>query len=172
MKAALAEVNGQPAGFIAYTHRSITFHRSAIGKHLGYVTYLTILSIISNPLLIPRIFRAARVMFSRRQEQNLGQDPLAEILAIGVLPEFSNPGFIRHTGLRISAELVNHAASYFRRIGLNEMRMIIDADNRAALLFYHSLGARLEPYEQAGKPMVQAWLDLTSYLSGDINNGD
>jgi len=160
MKAAYFEVDGQPAGFIAFTDHSITFHRAAIKNHYGYVAYLVLISILRDPRVMLRLWRAMRLMFSRRSEKILGEDPLAEIVAIGVLPEYRNPVFMRRTGLRISEELVDHAASYFRSVGLKKIRLVIDADNHAALMFYRSLGAQVELYEQAGNPAVHVWLDL------------
>jgi ribosomal protein S18 acetylase RimI-like enzyme len=160
MKAAISEVDGKPAGFIAYTDKSITFHRFAIRKHLVYVIYLVILSIIRYPWVIFRLPKAIYLMLSRREEKNLGEDPQAEVLAIGVLQEYRNPIFIRRTGLRISKELLDRAASYFKSIGIKKMRLIVDADNTPALIFYHSLGSRFEPYELAGAPSILIWFEV------------
>jgi ribosomal protein S18 acetylase RimI-like enzyme len=160
MRAALYEVGRHPAGFVVYTDRSITFHRSAISRHFGYVTYLTALSLLRNPRVIFWLMRAIRLMVSRRKEHKESRDPLAEILAIGVKPEYRNAGFVRRTGLQISRELVAHAVLYFRRIGLSRMRMIVDADNKPALLFYHGLGGRLEPCKQGGVSAYCVWLDI------------
>jgi ribosomal protein S18 acetylase RimI-like enzyme len=160
MKAAIYEVGGQPAGFIAYTDKSITFHRRAIKKHVFRVIYLMALSIIREPRVILRLPKAIHLMFSRREELDLAEDPLAEVLAIGVLAEYSKPGFILKRGFRISEELFEHAVVYFREAGLDRMRMVVEKDNKPALLFYHSLGARFEQYEHAGDPMVHVWFDL------------
>ena len=160
LKAAIYEVDEKPAGFVVFTDRSISFHRAAIRRHWGYVAYLVIISMLRDPRVALRLWGAIRLMFSRRSEKNLGEDPLAEIVAIGVLPEYRNPVFIRQSGLRISEELVNHAASYFRSVGLKKIRLVVDADNHAALMFYRSLGAQVEPFEQAGNPAVHVWLDL------------
>jgi len=164
MRAAICEVDGYPVGFIAYTTRSITFHRTAISGHLGHVAFLATLSVIRDPHVALRLPKAVRLMFSRRSEKALAKDPLAEVLAIGVLPEYRKPTFIRRTGLRISRELVAHAGSYFRNTGLKRMRMIIDVDNKPTILFYHGLGGRFEPYEQAGQPSVHVWLDVNRLL--------
>lgn len=160
MRAALYEINDKPAGFIAYTAYSITFHRMAIKKHLPYVTYIMFISILCDPRIIFRIIKAIRLMFSRRSEKNLGSDPSAEILAIGVFPEFRSLHFIINTGLRLSHELFRQAVSYFRNLGLGKMRAVVDSFNKPALLFYHSLGGRFEPYERAGDPMVHVWFNL------------
>lgn len=160
MKAALYEVEGQPAGFIAYTDKSITFHRFAIRNHLGYVIYLLILSIIRYPWVVARLQKVIYLMLSRRAEKELRKDLQAEVLAIGVLQEYRSPVFIRKTGLRISEQLIDHVASYFRSVGFKKMRLIVDADNRPALICYHNLGGRFEPYELAGVPSVLVWFEI------------
>jgi len=99
-------------------------------------------------------------MFSRRKEIYLGEDPLAEVIAIGVLPLYRTSKFVRQTGLKISKDLIEYAASYFRGAGFNRMRMIVDAWNKEALFFYHTLGAHFEPYEQAGEKMIYVWMNL------------
>ncbi len=160
MRAALFEVDGRPAGFVAYTSRSITFHREAIRRRWAYVACLIALSVVRDPRLVARLLKAARLMFSRRAELNLGRDPLGEVLAIGVLPEYRTPEFVHRTGLRIGEELIAHAMSYFRSVGVDRVRMVVEAHNTPALFFYHRLGGRFEPYEHAGEPMVHVWFDL------------
>jgi len=160
MRAALFEVDGRSAGFVAYTSRSITFHREAVRRHWVYVVWLIALSVVRGPRLVARVLKAVRLMFSRRAELDLGRDPLGEVLAIGVLPEYLTPQFVRRTASRIGDELVAHAAAYLRRAGVDRMRMVVEAHNKPALLFYHRLGGRFEPYEHAGEPMVHVWFDL------------
>src|SRR5947208_6975524 len=160
MRAALFEVDGRPAGFVALTRRSITFHREAIRRHWAYVAWLIALSVVRDPRLVARLLKAARLMFSRRAELNLGRDPLGEVLAIGVLPEYRTPEFVHRTAVRIGDELITHVVSYLRRLGVDRMRMVVEAHNTPALLFYHHLGGRFEPYEHAGEPMVHVWFDL------------
>jgi len=160
MRAALFEVDGRPAGFAAYTSRSITFHREAVRRHWAYVAWLIALSVVRDPRLVARVLKAVRLMFSRRAELDLGRDPLGEVLAIGVLPEYLTPQFVRRTASRIGDELVAHAAACLRRAGVDRMRMVVEADNKPALLFYHRLGGRFEAYEHAGEPMVHVWFDL------------
>jgi ribosomal protein S18 acetylase RimI-like enzyme len=160
MRAALFDVDGQPAGFVAYTSQSIMFHREAIRRHWVYVAGLVAVSIARDPRLVGRVLKAVRLMFSRRAELDLGRDPLGEVLAIGVLPEYRAPGFVRRTGRRIGEELIAHVVSHLRRAGVTRMRMVVEADNKPALLFYHRLGGRFEPYEHAGEPMVHVWFDF------------
>jgi ribosomal protein S18 acetylase RimI-like enzyme len=171
MRAALFEVDGRPAGFVAYTDRSIAFHRDAIRRHAVYVAWLVALSVLRDPRLFSALWRAVRLMFARRAEGHLGQDPLGEVLAIGVLHEYRTPEFVHRTALRIGDELIGYVAAHFRRLGLDRMRAVVDAPNKAALLFYHHLGGRFEPYERAGEPMVQVWLDLASATAPEAAPG-
>lgn len=166
MRAALCEVDGRPAGLIAYTDRSITFHRAALRRHWLRVVWLVVLSVLREPRVLWRLVKAARLMASRRGEVRLGEDPMAEVLALGVLPAFRSPDFTRRTNLRVADVLLAHAANYFRRRGLEQIRMIVDADNRAVQLLYHRFGARFETYEQAGVPSLLVWLDLNALPSG------
>ncbi|MFQ6023083.1 MAG: GNAT family N-acetyltransferase [Acidiferrobacterales bacterium] len=160
LKVALYEVEGQAAGFMAYTSRSISFHRAGLKQHWPYVAWIVLLSILQDLRRLRRLLRAVRVLLSRRGEQRTGTDPLGEIVAIAVRRDYANPTFVRETGLRVGAELVAHARSELKHDGVSKIRMLVDADNKAALFFYHNLGAYLAPYQQAGEPMVQVWFDL------------
>ena len=160
IRAALLEIDGIPAGFIAYTDRSITFHRKAVKERYWLIVYLTLLSVIRKPQVILRLPRAMRLMLRRRCEIRIQEDPLAEIVAIGVRRKYTQPSFVRSSGIRVPQELIRHASSYFRQVGLDKVRMLVDEDNRAAKLFYHSLGAHIDKYHLADEPTVQVWLDL------------
>lgn len=160
LKVALYEVDGQPAGFVAYTHHSISFHRSSLRRHWRRVAVVLALAVLREPWRVPRLLRVARVIVSRRGEVRLGADPLGEVVAIAVRREYLAPAFVRRTGIRIPEELIAHAMAYLRRAGVREMRMLVDAFNKAALLMYHRLGARMEPYRQGGEPMVHVWFAL------------
>jgi len=164
MRAALCEVDGRPAGFVAYTDRSITFHRSALRKHWLRAGVLVAASVLRNPRLLRPLLRVLRVMISRREEVSLAEDPLGELIAIGVLPHYCSPAFVRRSNRRIAEELVLYCAARLRRAGVEKMRMIVDDDNKAPLLLYHQLGARFESYEQAGKPQIHVWFDLNRQL--------
>jgi SAM-dependent methyltransferase/ribosomal protein S18 acetylase RimI-like enzyme len=160
LKAALYEIDGKPVGFISYTPRSITFHRTSLKKHWLYALWILGISILQKPIRFLRLMQVMQVILSRRAEQEVERDPLGEVVSIGVLPECLTPAFIRETGLRISQALVFHAIAYFQRAGVKEMRMIVDADNKPALLFYHSLNATFTPAKQGEKSVVNVWFDL------------
>lgn len=160
MQAVLCEVAGEPAGFVVYTSRAHTFHRTAIRRHLLQVAWLGLRSALTDTRPLARLAEAAKTMFARRSEPPAEKDPSAEVLAIAVKPRFSSPEFVRQSGVRLSELLVRYCGAAFRREGLTRMRMIVDADNRAALFFYSALGARLEAYADAARPSMVVWFDL------------
>lgn len=160
LKVALYEVDGQPAGFVAYTHHSITFHRSSLRRRWRRVLVVLALTMLRNPWRIPQLIRVLKVVASRRREVRLGTDPLGEVVVIAARREYLAPEFIGRTRIRIPDELIAHAMTYLRRAGVQQMRMLVDTFNKAALLMYHRLGARMEPYRQGGKPMVHVWFSL------------
>jgi ribosomal protein S18 acetylase RimI-like enzyme len=112
-----------------------------------------------------KVLRAVRVLLSRRQEEQQAPDANGEVVCVAVRPAYLQPKFARTTGLRASEELVCYAGRELARERVAGMRMLVDADNKPVLFLYHRLGARFEPYEQAGEPMVQVWFDLTASVS-------
>ncbi len=162
MRAVLCEVQQEPAGFVVYTSRAHTFHRTAMRNHLLQVMWLGLLSAMDDDRPVARLMEAGQAMLARRSEPPTEKDPSAEVLAIAVKPQFSNPAFVRTSGARLSELLVRHCAVAFRGEGLKRMRMIVDADNRAALLFYSALGAQLEPYTGAARPSMVVWFDIAA----------
>ena len=159
MRAALYDVDDKQAGFIVYTPYSQTFFRKALKKHWLNLSVLMAASIAFRPHMLFRIVKVLRTI-SHRSKDSTYESPCAEILAIGVYPEYLSPGFIHRTGLRIGQELFEHAVSYFKRFGSKTMRLAVDEFNKPALFFYHSLGGRFEPIKRAGDAMIQIWFDL------------
>ena len=160
VKAVLCLVDGRPAGFIVFTANSITFHRKAVKDRWLFVAKEIFVSVMHNPRILLKLPKALHLMYSRRQEEKFEEDPSAEILAIGVIPEYRNFRFIHRTGIKIAEDLLKQAASYFKSLGLNRMRAVVDDFNKPALLFYHSLGGDYKLCQRAGDSMFQFWIDL------------
>lgn len=160
LKLALYEVDGEAAGFVAYTSQSISFHRHALKDHWIYAGWLTFIALLERPQRIKALIRAIKVVLSRRSEIKSGSDPMGEVVCIAVSPKFLAGKFVRKTGITVSEDLVRYSATKLQKSGVAEMRMLVDADNKAPLFLYHKLGASFEDYQQAGEPMVQVWFDL------------
>jgi ribosomal protein S18 acetylase RimI-like enzyme len=157
---ALYEVNGDPAGFIAYTDRGISFHREGLSKHWLYAGLSLAQSLIMDPRRIVSLLRALRVVASRRAESEEHSDPLGEIVCIAVKREYLRREFHPREGVPISRALIEYAGDRLRECGVDRMRALVDAPNKSALMLYHTLGASFQEYDQAGEPMVEVWLEL------------
>jgi hypothetical protein len=160
LKVVLATVDGQPAGFVAYTPYSIGFHRGGLAKHWFQAGMVLAWSLLSRPARIPKLLRALKVLWSRRGETVLGSDPLGEVVCIAVRKPYLAATFIRKSGVRLSEFLIRHAQEKLATAGATKMRMIVDADQKPVLMLYHLMGAHFEPYEQAGEPRVHVWFDV------------
>ena len=160
LRCALCEVDGRPAGFIAYTDRSITFHREGLRSHWLAAGFSVMLALLQDPRRVIALIRASRVVASRRSESAEHSDPLGEVVCMAVRRDYLQADFVKRTGARISERLMDYAGEQLRGRGVSRMRALVDADNRSALMLYHSLGATFESYEQAGEPMVEVWFEL------------
>lgn len=162
LRVVLYEVDGQPAGFAAYTQQAFGFHRSALHRRLPRIAWVLMRSFLQEPARFLRFLRALRVLGSRRAEVSRAQEPAGEVVCVAVRPQYLRAGFVRASGLRLSEELIRHCARQLRAAHMPQMRMLVDADNRPVLMLYHLLGARFTPYVQAGEPKVEVWFDLSS----------
>jgi ribosomal protein S18 acetylase RimI-like enzyme len=160
MQAAVFEVNGAPAGLAAFTTDSKALHAAATSRYAGLVMRETLVSLLLAPRIVLGLPGAARLLLERGQERIEGGAPVAEMLALGVLPEFRNPEFVRSTGLRIGDLLLNHALGRFRQAGFREARGVVLAENRPALMFFRMRAARMAPYPNAAKPSYEVWFDV------------
>jgi ribosomal protein S18 acetylase RimI-like enzyme len=159
LRVVLATIDGQPAGFVAYTPYSIGFHRGVLSKYWFKAGLVLATSLIERPSRVLKVARAIRVLLSRRGETVLGSDPLGEVVCVAVRKQYLAPKFVRATGVRLSELLIRHAQQKLAEAGATRMRMIVDADNKPVLMLYHLMGAHFEPYEQAGEPRVHVWFD-------------
>ena len=168
LRVLLARVGGTPAGFVAITPYSLSFHRSGLRKHAALAAWETLRSIVSQPSRLPKLLRALRVLGSRRHEIEREEEELGEVVCIAVRPQFLSNRFQRESGLRLSQLLVKRSAEYLRRAGVEDMRMLVDADNRPVLMLYHLMGAHFKGYALGGEPMTEVWFDLRSgHLAAD-----
>jgi hypothetical protein len=159
LRVVLAELDGQPAGFIAFTAASIGFHRSGLQRHWFQAGWVLFTSLLAEPRRVAKLGRALRVLWSRRKETVLGRDPMGEVVCVAVRKQYLAPAFVRQVGVRLSEFLIRYAQRELAAADVKHMRMIVDADNKPVLMLYHFMGARFEPYEQAGEPRVHVWFD-------------
>lgn len=152
LEIAIAEVDGRAAGFVAYTTKPHDFHTKLLHKSFFKAAWALSLSLLTQPRRVRYLPRAFQVIFSRSTLPDAIAEASTEVVCFGVRPEYLTPAFVRQTGLRIGVLLLEHAFAYFRQHDFYDTRMIVDADNHRALLFYQSLGAELTPCIFGGVP--------------------
>lgn len=65
---------------------------------------------------------------------------IGEVLSLGVEPDCLQADFVRNRKLRVSSDLLRVAMEQLGTRGVKSVRAVVDADNRAAAIFYHGLG--------------------------------
>ena len=134
---AVAYVDRQPAGFVAATHDRAGFMRSGMRRFWPRVLWVVGASVLTAPKSLGAVWQAWRVMRSR-PAASVGLD--GEILSLGVLPAYREPGFVRRSGLRIATDLLDAAVDRLRELGIPKITAAVRMDNAEAKLFYAGLG--------------------------------
>ncbi|MBB6091660.1 ribosomal protein S18 acetylase RimI-like enzyme [Povalibacter uvarum] len=151
---AVAYMDDRPAGFIVVTDDSSGFMQQAIRRSLFRIGWVMATSVLKDPKRIAAVWEALQIM------RNLPPpDPNApqsgEVLSFGVMPEFRAREFMIRTKLRISQDLLKSAMGQFADKKVTRARVIVDADNLEARLFY--LGNGWQP----GLDVVPGWRKKT-----------
>jgi hypothetical protein len=161
LRVAVYEIDDEIIGFVAYTDRSISFHRTSLRNHWPRVVWTLSLSLLADPRRIANLFRALSVLASRRTEhKRVGSDPMGEVVCVAVQRKALKNEFRLPNNARPGESLISYAGMRLGELDVGEMRMLVDADNKAVLFLYRAMGANFEAYEQAGEAMVQVWFSI------------
>jgi ribosomal protein S18 acetylase RimI-like enzyme len=133
---AVAYVDDRAAGFVAATHDSAGFMRSALRRRWPSFAWVVGTSVLLTPRSIRPVWEAGRAL--KKRHPVAGGRPEGEILSLGVLPGYQE--LRRADGLRISADLLGYAVAQLEARGVGEIRAMVKADNTPAKLFYSGLG--------------------------------
>jgi ribosomal protein S18 acetylase RimI-like enzyme len=159
LRLALAEVDGTPVGFAAWTADSERFHGEAVRRHLVLAGTQAAMALVRDPRRVRAVPRILRVLRSRVDD---GEDRGAygELIGLGVLPEYTSAKFRKRSGRWISRDLVAHAADDLHAVGKETLRVYVAAENTRTLMLYQFLGGRFERLEHGGEPTVAVDLAL------------
>ena len=161
LQLAIATIDGEVAGFTAYTSLPFEFHKSIMHKHWLLASAMAARSIAVRPKRIAALPRIFKTIGARVRESRTRDDTLGEIVCVAVRPEFLKREITDRIGARVPVELLRFAASdLYENHGVRRLRMIVDADNRHALFMYHSLGARFESIVWAGEDKTDVYFEL------------
>lgn len=158
-------VNGEPAGFMAFTNKSKRFHEVGLKESRWLVVRETLLALLRNPLRFRSLLSSLRVLETRRHEPDKDAASDGEVICLAVRPQYLGGRFVRESGKRLSEELVVHAAKELQKEGVQNMRMIVDDDNKAVLFLYHRLGASFETFQLGERPSVIASFSIPELIA-------
>jgi ribosomal protein S18 acetylase RimI-like enzyme len=149
----IAYIDQQPAGFIVATDDSSGFMQRAVKSRFVSIASTLAVSVLRSPKRIAAIWEALQIMRGLPPAQS--DSAVGELLSFGVLPAFRSREFLARTRIRISQDLVNGAIEQMKACGVASARVIVDADNLEARLFY--LGNGWQP----GLDVVPGWRKKT-----------
>jgi ribosomal protein S18 acetylase RimI-like enzyme len=155
----LAEADGQPAGFAAFTADTERFHAEAVRRHVLLAGWQLLLALARDPRRLRAVPRILRVMRSRVGDEE-DRSSYGEVIGLGVRPEFLAPAFRKRTGRWLSKDLVAAAAADLHAAGKDRLRMFVAAENTRTMLLYQLLGATFERLEHGGEPTVAVTFTL------------
>jgi ribosomal protein S18 acetylase RimI-like enzyme len=138
---AVAYVEHQPVGFVAATRDRAQFLRRGMRRFWPRLLWTVGAAALIAPTSLASASTAWRVMRSRRPVAHDSAE--AEILSLGVLPDYREPSFIRRTGLTIGRDLLGTAVDALAGMGVGRIAAVVNARNTEAKLFYAALGWRL-----------------------------
>lgn len=164
LRVALYEVDGQTAGYIAFTDKALEFQTRTIRDHWSSVAWLLARYFLRHPHRVGGLFRAAKASTSHREESRVADSLCGEVAALVVRPDYCTADFYRRARVRISEELIRYAALCLKQAGMRKLRTFVDADNRPVLMVYNRFGARFENLQYGGVPTVRVSLDLDHAL--------
>jgi GNAT superfamily N-acetyltransferase len=153
LSVAIAEVDGVPAGFVAWTADSQRFHAEALRAHLPLAAWRGAVALVRDPWRVAAVPRILRVLRSRTGDDE-DRSASGEVIGIGVRPEFVSGPFRRRSGRWLSRDLVAHAAGALHAEGCERLRMFVAAENTRTLLLYKVLGATFRRVEHGGEPTM------------------
>ena len=150
---AVAYVDDEPAGFIVATQNSSGFMQEALRSRFVEIAAVLGWSVVRQPSRIGAIWEALQIM--RGLPAPDPSQPAGELLSFGVLPRYRARDFILRTRLRISQDLLKAVVRQLSDRGVGAVRVIVDADNVEARMFYLGNGWR------PGLDVVPGWRKKT-----------
>lgn len=160
LRVALYEVDGETAGYIAFTDKAIEFQTRTIREHWASVAWILAWYLLRHPDRVGGLLRAARASAAHREESGVADGLCGEVAALVVRPDYCTADFYRRAHVRISEELIRYAAACLKQTGMLTLRTFVDADNRPVLMVYNRFGARFENLQYGGVPTVRVALNL------------
>lgn len=150
----VACLDDRPIGFAVGTTDSGGFMSRGLRAEWRTLAWALPASMLSRPRSVVSLWRTLRLMKERGAYS--GNAPCsAELLSMGVLPDYRTRKFKQRLGLSPSAELLRAVTSRFSAQGLDRAVLYVDRDNSRATRFYAEQGWKAERLVTAGWPVPQ-----------------
>ena len=139
----VVRVDGHPAGFVAYTARPHDFMVAGLRRHAATLVRVLTGALVERPSRIITVAHTLGILKHRRDDLAAGPAYDAEIMSLGVLPQYRAPEFVRRTGMRLGERLVLDAMGALAAAGCETIAMLTEVRDRATALLLHSMGFKL-----------------------------
>ena len=157
----VAYVDGRPAGFSVNTPYPKAYMSMGIRRHPLRFAWRAGLALAARPARIASALRArARVQKTASSQTTGPTRRFFEGLFLGVAPAYTDPKFIRETGILVGRDLMLRALDQCRRYGASELRAGVMRDNIAALMLHFKTGWNIER-EQTLLSMSEGHVELS-----------
>ncbi len=132
---AVAYVGWRAVGFLTATHDSDGFMAAAIARKPVRVAWIVATALLADPRRIAAVWETVQI--KRDRERSAEGRRKAEMLSLGVLPEYRS-----HSGLNIAGDLVRSVLATLQASGATRVCGVVDADNQPSLRFLEKMGFR------------------------------
>ncbi|WP_214324422.1 GNAT family N-acetyltransferase [Nonomuraea sediminis] len=155
----VAEVGGEPAGFLVGSTDTVVHHRHVIELDRWRLARSGAASLLMRPGLTARFVRTRAQRYARGIRR-ASMEPPARHVRTGILNHIAVRGDMRRLGL--GSLLVSAFTDIAKAHGVAELRLQTAADNLAAQSFYADLGWKRqeEIHDSDGRPWVPFVLNL------------
>jgi ribosomal protein S18 acetylase RimI-like enzyme len=161
MNCIVCQVDGSIAGYVAYAE-STDFRRKVLSRRIQ-VGFVTLRALVRKPSRIKAFFHS--FMVAQDLKKSAGRQG-GEITALVVKPEFASAAFSRAAGFRMSERLLDMALAALQKNKVAKARALVDDFNKPMLFLYAKYGAEFIEIDQAGRKMVEIWIDTGSRSGG------
>lgn len=147
-------------GFVAFTGLARTYQRRSFVKHPLTVTWACIKALCANPKRVRAIADMAHDAFAPDPAAAAHDEPLGEVLAIAVTPEWLRVAAQDKSQPQPGDQLLDFAIAGLRSAGIHRLRARISANRHGALMLYAKRKATFADYRTRREAMVQVTLDI------------
>lgn len=165
IRAFVCQVDGDPAGFITYTDDGWAFARAMVRRHPVRLPLALVDAIVHEPRTLAGLAHLRHDARNRAVPPSHDPDAPAEVLAVGVLPEYGNPAFVRAAKGRVSTRLYTEMAQDLRSRGHRSFHALFERDNGPAASLYRMMGGAVRDV-RPGHPVLLAHVELDALLAG------